>query len=190
MAIGDVFTLWSKRIGLFAHSNTLRTNSIAVTLVDGSGVESGSSTTKYVTAVVAAAAAAYHANDFVGAVIDFTPMARAVARGGYITGATLTDYAVQSIACELWLFHTTPAGVPADNAAWTFTDATSCIGVIPFTTYYASALNSVSNGSIPNGALPFVCDAADQSIFGALVTRGTPTYGANGVIITLTVTQD
>ena len=39
MAIGDVFTLWSKRIGLFAHSNTLRTNSVAVTLVGGTGTE-------------------------------------------------------------------------------------------------------------------------------------------------------
>jgi len=146
-------------------------------------------TTK-ITVTIAAAAAAYHAGDIVGAVVDLTPMGRANGGGGYITGAVLTDYALQSIAGEAWLSSVTPAGAPADNAAWTMTDNDDAVGVIPFNTYYASALNSVSNGAIPNGSMPFVCEGGDQSLFLAFVTRGTPTYIANGLILTLFYVQD
>ena len=137
----------------------------------------------------------YASGDFVGTsatAMDFTPMARAAAGSGLIMGAMLVDDSAQTVQLELWLFHTTPAGLPADNAAFTITDADAltCIGVIEFNTYYASALNTASDGEIRNGHAPFVCATGDQSIFGVLVARGAPTYATGQLHITLIAAQD
>jgi len=128
--------------------------------------------------------ATYVANDYVGT--DHTPMSFTLARvnagSGVIVGATLIDYAVASVAAELWLFSAT-LDMGHDSDAFSLTDAQAltCIGVIPFSTYYASALNSISTGTIPNGGLPFVCGAGVKTIFGCLVTRGAPAY-TNGLV--------
>jgi hypothetical protein len=104
----------------------------------------------------------------------------------------LVDKALQSIGCELWLFDDTVTP-PNDNAAWTITDADAAklVGVIPFSTYYASAANSVSIGSIPNGILPFkVAGAVLKALYGCVVTRGTPTYVTGDLVIRLLIVQN
>jgi len=135
-------------------------------------------------------AGAYTAGEFVGTsatALVFANAVRVSAGSGIIESAVLVDYALQSVACELWLFDTavTP---PADNAAWTITDAHSatCIGVIPFSTYYASALNSVSSEK----GLGIAFKAIATTIWGALVTRGTPTYASGDVTVRLSIMQD
>lgn len=140
-------------------------------------------------------AATYVANDFVGTTntpMTFAGAARVAAGSGYVVGAALIDGLLQSVAGELWLFDTAPAGLGADSAAFTITDADAArlIGVVPFSTYYASALNSVSNGTFPNGALPFKCPAGATSIFGAFVTRGAPVYTGTPLTFRLLITQD
>ena len=126
-------------------------------------------------------AATYVANDYVGTStdpMDFEGVVDKNGASGFILGATLIDYALQSVAGELWLFDTTVVP-PADSAAWTITDAESAtlIGVIPFSTYYASAANSVSNGT-PANPLPFKCGSAVNDIYGCFVTRGAPAYAS------------
>ncbi len=138
--------------------------------------------------------ATYVANDFVGTnntAMTFAGAARIAAGSGMVVGATLIDYALASVAAELWLFSAAPAGLGLDSAAFTITDADAllCIGVIPFASYYASALNSISNGSIPNGCLPYKL-AAGTSLFGALVTRGAPAYTNGLVSVRICVVQD
>ena len=138
--------------------------------------------------------ATYVANDFVGTnntAMTFAGAARIAAGGGAVVGATLIDYALASVAAELWLFSAAPAGLGLDSAAFTITDADAltCIGVIPFASYYTSALNSISNGSIPNGNLPFKLPAG-TSLFGALVTRGAPAYTNGLVSVRICVSQD
>ena len=133
----------------------------------------------------------YASGDFVGTsatALEFTNAVRTAGGSGTIIGATLIDYALQSVAAELWLFSSTVTP-PADSAAWTFTDATNCIGVIPFSTYYASAVNSVSTGTIPNGNIPFVLPATATSLYGALVTRGAPTYASGDLTIRLLICE-
>ena len=137
-------------------------------------------------------AGAYVANDFVGTsatALIFAGAARVAGGSGVIKSALIVDGDLQSIGCELWLFDTnvTP---PADNAAWTISDAdaATCIGVIPFSTYYASALNSVSNGIVPNGGIEF--SAVATTIWGCLVTRGTPTYTSGKLSVRLNIMQD
>ena len=137
-------------------------------------------------------AGAYIAGDFVGTsatALIFANAARVAGGSGVIKSAMLIDAALQSIACELWLFDTNVAP-PADNAAWTISDAhaATCIGVIPFSTYYASALNSVSNGIVPNGGIGF--SAVATTIWGALVTRGAPTYATLNLTVRLNIMQD
>ena len=124
-------------------------------------------------------AATYVANDYIGTSatpMTFADVVEKNGRSGFILGCTLVDYALQSVAGELWLFDTTVTP-PADSAAWSISDAhaKTCIGVIPFSTYYASALNSVSQG-IPAAPIPFKCGAAVNDIYGCFVTRGAPAY--------------
>lgn len=136
--------------------------------------------------------AGYVANDFVGTSatpMDFATAARINGGTGVIQSAMLIDYALQSVACELWLFDASVTP-PNDSAAWTISDADAlkCIGVIPFSTYYASALNSVAQAQ--NVGIAFKAGAADQSIFGCLVTRGAPAYADGDVSIRLVILQD
>lgn len=135
--------------------------------------------------------ASYAANDYVGTsgtAMTFTGAARVAAGGGAVISATLIDYAAQSVAAELWLFDAQPTP-PADSAAWSISDddALKCIGVIPFTTYYASALNSVSP---VNGLSIGYKLASGTSLYGCLVTRGAPAYADGDVSVRLTVLQD
>lgn len=127
---------------------------------------------------VLTAAGAYAIADYVGTsatAMTFSNCARVAGGTGIIVGAVLVDGDLQSIGGELWLFDTAPTP-PNDNAAWTITDAMAadCIGVIPFSTYYASALNSVSIADNPD--IVFKCGAATRNLYGCFVTRGAPTY--------------
>lgn len=123
-------------------------------------------------------AGAYIAGDFVGTSATagvIANAARVAGKGGVLESVAVIDGDKQSVAGELWLFDTavTP---PADNAAWTITDADAATvipgGVIPLSTYYASALNSVA---VARGvALSYTCVAT--SLYFCFVTRGAPTY--------------
>ena len=136
-------------------------------------------------------AGAYAANDYVGTsttAMTFANAARVSGGSGVIETAILVDGDLQSIAAELWLFDTAPTP-PNDNAAWSISDADAltCIGVIPFSSYYASALNSVSVAKAQNIAFSAV---GGTSIYGCLVTRGAPTYVSGNLSVRLAIMQD
>jgi len=123
-------------------------------------------------------AGAYVAGDYVGTSATagvIANAARASGKGGVLESVSIIDGDLQSIEGEIWLFDTavTP---PADNAAWTISDA-DALTVIPgspisFGTYYASALNSVAPAR--GVALSYTCVAT--SLYFCFVTRGAPTY--------------
>ncbi len=136
--------------------------------------------------------ASYATGDYVGTsgtAMIFSGASRINNSTGTILSAVLIDYASQSLPLELWLFDTaiTP---PADSAAWSISDADSarCIGVIPFLTYYASALNSVS--SVFGIGMGFKTLSASTNIYGCLVTRGSPTYASGDLTVRLFILQD
>ena len=137
--------------------------------------------------------ASYASGDYVGTsstAMTFTNCARVNGGTGMISRAILADYALQSAAGELWLFDTAPTP-PADSAAWTISDAdaSTCIGIIPFTTYYASALNSISIG-VPSAMIMFKCGVSSRDLYGCFVTRGTPTYASGELTFRLPILQD
>ena len=137
--------------------------------------------------------ATYVTGDYVGtsaAPMTFANAARVAGGTGIVTSCMLIDYALQSVAGELWLFDTSVTA-PTDSAAWTLSDAdmANCIGIIPFSTYYASAANSVSFG-ISTIPIVFKCGSALRELYGCFVTRGAPAYASRDLTFRLSVMQD
>ena len=162
-------------------------------LISGNVGGQGVTITVTPTLTSAGQAVAYHANDYVGTdhvAMTFADAVRVNGGSGIIESVILEDDALQSASTELWLFDTLPAGLPDDNAAFTITDASAktLIAVIPFVTYYASALNSASDAKAIGKA--FNAAAGVHDIYGVLVTRGTPTYLSGCLTIRLQIMQD
>lgn len=136
--------------------------------------------------------AGYVANDYVGTsgvAMTFANAARVPGGTGYVQSALLVDRALQKVSGELWLFDEaiTP---PADSAAWTLTDATidHCIGVIPFSTYYDTAANTIS--FYQGYPLGFKCLAGSVDLYGCFVTRGAPAYADGDLTFKLVTIED
>jgi hypothetical protein len=136
--------------------------------------------------------ATYVANDYIGTsavAMTFSNVVMRPGGTGTIVSAMLVDYALQSVAGELWLFDTavTP---PNDSSTWTISDAhaATCIGVIPFSTYYASAVNSVC--PVTNAGIAFKCASGSKDIYGCFVTRGAPAYASLDLVFRLLIWQD
>ena len=133
----------------------------------------------------------YVANDYVGKsgeAMAFLNCARVPGGGGVITGALVIDKALQSVSGELWLFDSDPTP-PADSAAWSIADgdALRIVGVIPVSTYYASALNSIGQSDVIT--MPFKCASGSANLYGCFVTRGAPTYADGDLMFVLKVIQ-
>lgn len=137
-------------------------------------------------------AGAYIAGDYIGmssVPMTFANALRLPGGSGIVYSCVLIDRALQSKGLELWLFDSTVTP-PADNAAWTITDADAakCIGVISLDTYFASAANSITEAA--NIGLAFELPAGSVNLFGCLVSRGTPTYASLDITIKLGILQD
>lgn len=111
--------------------------------------------------------------------------------GGYIVSARVVDgTGAIGVNCELWLFDT-PVTPPADNAAWSISDADAAhnVAIIPISTWYASALNTIGVGS-PVAAARYDCAVGGDNLYGCLVTRGAPVYANGALTVRLTVIKD
>jgi hypothetical protein len=137
-------------------------------------------------------AGAYTANDYVGqsgVPIIFEDCARINGGLGWIQTLKLTDALLQSVNTELWLFNS-PVIPPADNAAWTITDAEMehWVGTITFSTWFASAANSGSQ--MDQWPMMFKCAAGSKRLYGCTVTRGAPTYISGCLKYMMGIIQD
>lgn len=121
-------------------------------------------------------AGAYTAGDAVGGLLTFANAARISAGGGVTKNMVIVDDAGQDAELELWLFDRTFSAI-ADNAAWAPTEADleNLIAII-----------STSDGTWRAAGTPSAVDIevskrydlTGTSMFGQLVTRGTPTFAA------------
>ena len=133
----------------------------------------------------------YAAGDNLGGLLTFANAAKVEGGGGVIMGVMLTDDAGQDADTELWLFDSTfTAG--ADNDAW------APVEVQLHTLVAVISTKESSQGWISAGT-PSVCDievnrrfdCTGTSLFGRLVTRGTPTEAAiDDVRVRLMLSQD
>lgn len=123
---------------------------------------------------------AYASGDLIGEKLTFSDVVKQYDRGGggLVQSSVLVDQAAQEADIDLILFDTDPTGTTfTDNSALDVADADmdKIVGVVEFRTYYAFGDNSV--GQSLNLALPFILSTG-QDLYGALVSRGTPTYAA------------
>ena len=125
-------------------------------------------------------AGAYSANDAVGGLLTFASAGRAtISEGGSILiDVLIVDDAGQDAELELWLFNQTFTAM-SDNAAWAPSEADleNCIAVVSTvgSTWRAAGTPSVINIECTR-RIDLI--SAGTSLFGQLVTRGTPTYAA------------
>jgi len=134
-------------------------------------------------------AGAYVANDAVGGLLTFANAARVSGGGGVIKDVVIIDDAGQDVALELWLFDQTFTAM-ADNAAWAPAEA-DLENLVAIITTDDGAWFAAGT---PSAALIEVSqryDCTGTSLFGQLVTRGTPTFVAtDDVTVKIGLLQD
>lgn len=134
--------------------------------------------------LVMANAGAYSSGDQVGVPIVLTDILASTKGQLLLTSVNVIDYAVQSLALDLWFFKSQPTTV-ADNAAYSMTDANAllCVGIVQIVAgnYSIAAINSVATLGNINKMLQGI--AGSKDLWMAAVTRGTPTYASGDLII-------
>lgn len=155
-------------------------NPLPITVVSNQAPINVSDATVNVTvSVTLTVGATYATGDFVGTTstpISFANAVRTSGGSATIRSITISDPAASTAAAlELWLFNATVTP-PADSAAWNLSDADGlkCVGVIPIPT--TAQFVSSATGVMHVGALGLQFHCAATTLFGALVTRGSPTY--------------
>lgn len=135
--------------------------------------------------------AIYAAKDAVGGLLTFAGAVRANGGTGTVTGVQLVDKGQQMAETELVLFDRSVTA-PTDNNIFapSDTEASQIVGIVKVAVadYADYSTNSVASKAVD---IPFKLEAATSSLFGALVTRGTPTYtSTSDVVVTITVQQN
>ncbi len=123
---------------------------------------------------------AYTAKDAVGGLLTFANAVRASGGSGQLLTVTVIDNSQQRPSLELVLFDRTFTA-STDNAIFAPSDAdlANCIGVVAINAWSDFSTNSIATVSAVG--LGFVLNGT--SLFGQLVTRGTPTFVATTDII-------
>lgn len=121
-------------------------------------------------------AGAYTAGDAVGGLLEFHNAARIAGTGGVIKDMLIIDDAGQDAEMELWLFNSTFTAM-VDNAPWAPSEADlrKQIAIISTTdgAWFAAGTPSVARVEVSQSY-----DLIGTSMYGQLVTRGTPTFAA------------
>ena len=134
---------------------------------------------------------AYAAGDLIGSKLTFSSCARVAAGSGVILNAVLSDLDAEDIETDLVLFDSDPdATTFTDNSAFDPHDNNllDIIGVVTFDDY--SDFNDSSVAVENNLGIAFNLTTG-TALYGALVTRGAPTYTTTGAIQTrIFVLQD
>lgn len=131
----------------------------------------------------------YGANDAVGGLLTFASAARATGYGGIVTDLLILDDAGQDAEMELWLFRETFTAM-ADNAPWapSEVDLRKLVAIISTSSgaWYAAGTPSAARVECNQRY-----DCVGTSLFGQLVTRGTPTFVAtDDVTVIIGLLQD
>ena len=130
---------------------------------------------------------AYTAKDAVGGLLTFAAVAQTDQKSGVVTSVTIQDNSQQRPSLELVLFNQTFTA-STDNAVFDPSDAdlANVVGVIAVNSWSDFNDNSVATVTC---YLPYVLTGT--SLFGQLVTRGTPTFVATSdIVVTITASPD
>lgn len=131
---------------------------------------------------------AYTAKDAVGGLLTFASVVQSDQKSGVLMNVTVIDASQQRPSLELVLFDRTFTA-STDNAVFDPSDAdlANCIGVVAINSW--SDFNDNSIATVSGVSLPLVLNGT--SLYGQLVTRGTPTFVATSdITVIVTVLQD
>jgi hypothetical protein len=135
---------------------------------------------------------AYATGDSLCGLITFAGAARISGGSGIIQSILVLDKTQAQRAAMDILFFDRSVTVAAANAALAMSDGDMayCLGVVPIGPYNTAWPGTPANSiaTLLNVGLPFVLNGTD--LFAAVCVRGTPTYGANDIVITLGILQD
>ena len=160
---------------------------VPITL-DGEAITTSGTTISQTPTVTAGA---YVADDAVGGLLTFANAAASTGGGGVIKTVIIVDDAGQDVELELWLFNQTFTAM-ADNAAWAPSEADleNVVGVIS-TEDSAQGWLAAGTPSVITIDVATRYDLTGTSLFGQLVTRGTPTFAAtDDVTVKVGLLQD
>lgn len=136
------------------------------------------------------ASSAYTAKDSVGGLLTFTGVTCPTSHNGRIIAVQVWDTADQAVEYDLVLFSSNPTGSTITNKTATnivLADFAKVLPIINLATtdhfsYSATGLSSLS--SLGSSAFSVTTTPDAGTLYGALVTRGTPTYtSTTGVTI-------
>lgn len=130
--------------------------------------------------------AAFGAADAVGGKLTFSNATIDGINSGIIRAISLIDLSKQGIALDLVLFNAdfTPT---ADNSPFDPSDGdmANFLCQINVAAGNYAAYNDHSSATVPNLNIPFVLTPPATTLYGQIVTRGTPTYVAGELTVWL-----
>jgi len=185
-------------IKVYSADKTVQTidgsNPLPVSLVDGGGGSSYIGRVGYdviqITITPTISTGIYAAGDALGGLLTFANAVRSVGGSGIVTKVVIIDRDQERAATDLVLFNQTFTPT-ADNAAFDPSDAdlANCIGYIDVAaTDYANFVDNSVAAKSSGLRMPFPITLVGTSLFGQMVTRGTPTYTAvNDITVKLTI---
>ena len=126
------------------------------------------------------ASSAYVAGNAVGGLLTFGNLVRANGLGGIVQSVVLKDKAAQNVSYDLFLFDAAPTA-PTDKTAVALAaaDLAKCIGVVPLAGAAFGAASTMGVITAAGIGLAYkITTVYAASLYGILVTRGTPTYAS------------
>lgn len=138
------------------------------------------------------ASSAYAAQNVVGGNLTFAGAVPRAGGGGVVRSVVLTDTGGNNVGYNLFLF-TAAASAQTDKTAVALVagDLANCIGVIALSTPALGAASTMGVETTVSAGLAFSIGGTGTSLYGVLVTTGTPTFAsASGVRVKLSVDPD
>jgi hypothetical protein len=140
----------------------------------------------------------YAAKDNIGGLLTFSASVCGPIKHGYVTGVMITDKSDNAVEYDLLLFKSSPSGTFTDQAATDPSDADLSLMLpvinIASTDHFSLNDNGISSLSSLRSqvwAVPTSSSSSPGTLYGALVSRGTPTYTSTGdITVTLAIACD
>lgn len=144
------------------------------------------------TAAQTVTAAAYSAGNVVGSLITCPNAVRAAGLGGLLQSAMVLDKAGQLVSYDLFLFDSAPTS-PTDKTTIALSSADLAKIAMPVVPISGGSLGAASTMAVVGGGgLGYAFRLrSGTTLYGILVTRGTPTYASTSdVTVDLTLLPD
>lgn len=135
-------------------------------------------------ATVAVNTDAYAAGDLVGAKLTLAEAYPIEAKEPYLHSITVQDLDKQNVELDFVFFDSDPSGTTfTNNSALDVADA-DLPKILGFATITASDYCDFADSSVGSiGNIGLACKPTVNTLYCAIVSRGTPTYSANGLSV-------